>query len=139
MMLKIFTDGGARGNPGPAAIGVVVLDEHNTKQWQVAKVIGVATNNIAEYMALKAAFEYLVSLPSPPTAVAFYLDSLLVVQQMKGVYKIKEPSLQTLKAVIDTLRTQLLCPISFTHVPRAQNTEADRLVNQALDLQVGQD
>ncbi len=133
MMLSVFTDGGSRGNPGPAAIGVVVysgkeiLHEHG-------EVIGVTTNNVAEYKAVLYAIQFLSSsLPFPPEKVSFFLDSKLVVEQLSGNYKIKNEDLLDIAKQIFTVIRSLPFPVSFTHVPRNQNAYADSLVNKALD------
>ena len=96
----IYSDGGARGNPRPAAIGYVISDEHSDILKKIGKVIGSTTNNQAEYKALIAALESAKELGA--THVVCYLDSELVVKQITGLYKIKEPGLQAL--AMDVLR-----------------------------------
>lgn len=135
MKLSIFTDGGSRGNPGAAAIGVVVKNG-DTTVYEIGKTIGTASNNVAEYSAVIEAFSYLTSLSSQPSQVEFFLDSLLVVQQLNGNYKIKHPDMIMLFNKIASIRSTLPYPIHFSHVPRAQNARADQLVNQALDSSV---
>jgi probable phosphoglycerate mutase len=130
--LKIFTDGGARGNPGPAAIGVVI-SEGNKLIHQFGQTIGKATNNIAEYRAVIGALEWVSRQDSKPAAIEFFLDSKLVVEQLKGNWKIKEPHLKDLALAAHTLMQKLGTKVSLTSVPRAQNAAADRLVNAALD------
>lgn len=134
--LTIFTDGGARGNPGPAAIGVyITTDSGYEKKW--GRVIGETTNNVAEYTAVLDALELVESIQVTGelqlSQLKFFLDSELVVKQLTGVYRIKEPSLQELASkIIIRLKASML-PYSFTHVPRTQNKIADGLVNAALD------
>ena len=134
MKLTIHTDGGARGNPGPAGIGVV----YTLGEWSQGyeQYIGHATNNVAEYTAVKEALrllpEQVVNL-SQVKEIHFYLDSQLVVRQITGVYKIKEPSLQQLCLQIKELIRHYQLPVHFNHVPRAENAAADKLVNHALD------
>lgn len=128
--LKIFTDGGARGNPGPAACGAIIKDEYDRVIGKFSKYLGGRTNNQAEYegvlLALTEARKF------GQVEIAFYLDSLLVVNQLKGSYKVKEPELQKLFVKIWNL-SQKFKKITYTHVPRAMNAMADRLVNEELD------
>ncbi|PIR89431.1 MAG: hypothetical protein COU07_00835 [Candidatus Harrisonbacteria bacterium CG10_big_fil_rev_8_21_14_0_10_40_38] len=128
--LIIYTDGGARGNPGPAAIGYVIGEK------TYGEAIGSATNNIAEYSAVIAALKKAKLLigkdKAKKTDVKVNMDSELVVRQMNGEYKIKEPELQKLFIEIWNLKLDFKS-VSFSHIPREQNREADRLVNEALD------
>lgn len=135
--ITIFTDGGARGNPGPAAIGVVVLDEQMEVVGELKETIGEATNNVAEYTAVKRAFEYLAELFPDTKAlqVTVKLDSQLVERQLIGVYKIKEQNLKTYVEAIKPLQEQF-SSVTYEHIPRSENKEADRLVNEALDAQL---
>jgi len=132
--LSIYTDGGARGNPGPAAVGYVVGDR------KYGETIGHATNNIAEYkaviFALKKAKHLLGNAESKKTDVLAHMDSQLVCKQMNGEYKIKEPDLQTLFIELWNLR-QDFKSVTFIHIPREQNKEADRMVNITLDGKSG--
>lgn len=130
MKLTINTDGGARGNPGPAGIGVVIKDDSDKVVFQLGLAIGVATNNIAEYTALIKALEAAKGLGGAELAIR--MDSELIVKQMLGQYKIKEPTLQSLAARVLVLKNSF-AKVSFTHVRREQNKEADALVNAALD------
>lgn len=132
MQYSIHTDGGSRGNPGSAAIGVVI-ETSGQKVWEHAKAIGVTTNNIAEYTAVVAALEHCLTLSPAPTKIIFYLDSLLVVQQLSRRYKINNDNLKQLALKAWNLMSTLDCPIEFLHVLRHKNKEADALVNQALD------
>lgn len=134
--LSIFTDGGSRGNPGPAACAFVVLDSNQSPVYQQGFLLGVTTNNVAEYTAVLKALEWLIEKSghkTQDTKVDFYLDSLLVVQQLKGVYKIKDLKLQNLQVKIQSLISNLQSLISWSHIPREQNKKADLLVNQTLD------
>lgn len=163
----INTDGGARGNPGPAGIGAVIRSADNQIIAEYKQYIGEATNNVAEYKALILALEKALEIsgkPSPltplPSAFAsssakatedfqkamvdkegegnsatgleIRMDSELVVRQMQGRYKIKEPTLKLLAAEVIKLRNHFK-NVTFHHIPREQNKEADRLVNEAID------
>jgi ribonuclease HI len=133
MIMTVHTDGGARGNPGPAAIGAVIVAGNFERE--VSRCIGNTTNNVAEYTAVLDALAVLpeVCAEHPTDRIDFFLDSQLVVFQISGKYKVKEPTLQVLCARIKEQLTKLPCPTQFHYVPRAQNARADRLVNQALD------
>jgi ribonuclease HI len=131
--IRIFCDGGSRGNPGPAAVGAVVLDPTTDPPEVLATVsehIGVATNNVAEYLALIRALE--VAVPHEATRVEVRADSQLVIRQLEGRYRVKNEGLQPLFQ-----RAQaLLAPyaeVDLQHVPREENTEADALANAAMD------
>ncbi len=133
--LKVYTDGGARGNPGPAGIGIVIKDGKKTV-FSHSDYIGQATNNIAEYQAISKAFDWLIknrNLLANFDHINFYLDSLLIASQLSGRYKIKAPHLAALAIAIKNKEKQLPAKISYHHIVRAKNTEADVLVNQALD------
>lgn len=126
---KIYTDGGARGNPGPAAIGFVVYDEAYKEVFKYGKYIGIATNNIAEYTALHFAILKLKQLGC--TEVEIFMDSELIVKQMKGLYRTKDINLAKIKqTILDNLKG---INWTITHVRREKNKVADALVNQALD------
>ncbi len=131
--IAIYSDGGARGNPGPAAIGAVVLDPSTDPPVRLASVsqrIGVATSNVAEYRALIAGLEAAKAFPA--RAVRVRADSLLVIRQLEGKWKVKHPGLRPLHAqALELLREY--DEIDLAHVPREQNTDADLLVNTALD------
>ncbi|MFH0987760.1 MAG: ribonuclease HI family protein [Parcubacteria group bacterium] len=130
MKLTIFTDGGARGNPGPAAIGVVIHDTTGKVVFEKGKSIGHATNNVAEYSAVILAMEKAKELGA--TELDFNLDSLLVVEQLKGNYKVKNADLAQLFMKVWNLSKHFE-RISYKHIYREQNTAADALVNAALD------
>lgn len=128
--LHLFTDGGSRGNPGPAAIGAVLKNPDGSTVAGFKEYLGHATNNQAEYRALllgmQKAKEYGVRV------LHCFLDSELVVRQLQGKYKIKDPTLSQLFVKIWNI-SQGFEKIDFTHIPREKNKEADLLVNQALD------
>ncbi len=130
---QIWTDGGSRGNPGEAAIGWVIkaneqlIDEKGEK-------IGVATNNEAEYLAFIASLNRILDLnPSETDEIIWQLDSLLVVQQLNGVWKIKDQRMKSYFQTIDKKLHELPCKYKINHIPREQNSRADQLVNEALD------
>lgn len=128
--LIIFTDGGARGNPGPAGIGAVLYDENKVLVAEVSEYLGVATNNQAEYKALIAALKKAQELGA--SELDCYLDSELVVKQLKREYKVKNADLAPLFLIIHNLSLSFK-KISYTHIPREKNKEADRLANEAMD------
>jgi len=128
--VTVHVDGGARGNPGPAAIGVVVSDSDGTVLDEVAERIGVATNNVAEYRAVLRGVERAAALGA--SEIDLVNDSELVARQLTGVYKVKHPAMKP-------LHEQAMAALggfdrwSIRSVPRAQNARADELVNRALD------
>ena len=135
--LIIHTDGGSRGNPGPAATGIVILDDSGKPIHEFGRYLGVATNNEAEYSAVIDALNWVLSDRHPgldPGPILFKLDSKLVVEQVSGHWKIKEPRLQKLNTDIQSLLTTHPGPITFSYIPRAQNAAADKQVNLCLDL-----
>lgn len=134
--ITIHTDGGSRGNPGPAAVGVYITDQKGQIVQEVKQAIGNATNNFAEYQAVAVALETLKKLYGKNTKEMEFilkLDSELVKKQLNGEYQIKDPGLVPLFIEIHNLRVSHFPYLTFVHVPRAQNKEADRLVNEALD------
>lgn len=128
--LKIYTDGGARGNPGPAAIGAIAYDERGNIVFEVSETIGVSTNNQAEYRAVIAALNKARELGA--AELDFFLDSELAVKQLKGEYKVKNADLAPLFLQIHNFVVGFR-RVVFSYIPREKNKEADRLVNQALD------
>lgn len=130
MKLILHTDGGASGNPGPAAAGIFITDEKGEKVAAFGKYLGEKTNNFAEYSALLLGLEKALSLKAEE--IECLLDSELVVKQVKGEYKVKNPDLAGLFLKIYNL-TQKFKKVSFRHVRREQNKRADSLVNQTLD------
>jgi ribonuclease HI len=127
---RLFTDGGARGNPGPAAYGYVLEAEDGTVLEASGAAIGVATNNVAEYRALVAGLERARDLGVDELEVVS--DSELVVKQMRGEYKVKNPALRELSLAAAQLAAQV-GRVTYTAVRREENELADRLVNEALD------
>jgi len=135
--IKVYTDGGARGNPGPAGIGAHALADSD-HLFDLSEYIGDTTNNVAEYTAAIKALEHLAKTKVQFNNLDFFLDSQLVVKQVKGEYKVKLPHLQLLHRQIKTLSELLISQnpnskINFHYIPREQNKIADSLVNQALD------
>jgi ribonuclease HI len=128
--LLAHIDGGARGNPGPAGYGVVIQDESGKKIAQLSEYLGHQTNNFAEYQGLIAALEY--ALEHSPKALKVISDSELLVRQIKGIYKVKNPTLQDLHARAKQLIGQLDW-FSIGHALREHNRDADRLANEAMD------
>ena len=130
MKLTVHVDGGSRGNPGPAAIAAVLSDENGEVIDSAGAVIGRATNNVAEYRALLFGIERAAALGA--TDLDLVGDSELIVKQVRGEYKVKDPNMKPLHAAVMTA----LRPFdawSIRHVKRDQNAHADRLVNEALD------
>ncbi len=126
----VNVDGGSRGNPGPAAVGIVVQDADGEVLEEVGERIGSATNNVAEYRALLLGIERARALGA--SELELIGDSELIVRQVKGEYKVKDSALRELHGAV----TQALAPFkswSIRHVRRESNAEADRLVNEALD------
>lgn len=128
----VHTDGGARGNPGNAAVGIVIEGNGKTVS-EFGKKIGHTTNNVAEYTAVIEALRFFIKNNLHPEKIDFILDSLLVVQQLKGLYKIKDSKLRTLSLTIRSLEQQVGGVMTYTSVPRTQNARADFFVNNALD------
>ena len=130
MRLTVFADGASRGNPGAAAIGATVRDVDGNELGTVSERIGVATNNQAEYRAAIAGIRRARELGA--TAIDLRMDSELVVRQLSGRYRVKNPGLRPL---FESLLSELdsIGPYSVGHVPRAQNARADALANAALD------
>ena len=130
MTLIIYTDGGARGNPGPAGIGVLIYNENKQLVSEISEYLGKTTNNQAEYRALLTGFKRAHALGAQE--VDFYLDSELVVKQLNREYKVKNKDLAPLFLEIHNLSCNFR-KITYTHVPRERNKEADRLANAAMD------
>lgn len=131
--IKVFTDGGARGNPGPAALGVVVTTTDEQILDSFGRYLGETTNNQAEYQAVIAALEHIKQYN--PRRATFHIDSELVVKQLNGQYKVKNAELKPLheraKRLAETLE------IEFVHVYREANKLADEQVNIAIDQALG--
>lgn len=139
--LIIYTDGGARGNPGPAGIGIVIQDEKGNTIKSYGEAIGEATNNEAEYQAVIFALKKIKLLFGKEkikrVAIEIRMDSELAVEQLSNRYKIQGENLQKRFMQIHNLLIDIGGKVSFTHVPREQNRAADRLVNEALDKKQG--
>src|SRR3989344_1434408 len=138
--LIVYTDGGSRGNPGQAAIGVVISDEKGSVIKEYGEKLGVKTNNEAEYMAVIFALKKMKALfgkeKIKKMEINFKMDSEFVVRQLNGDYKIEEERLFPLFISVWNLKFDF-GKISFSHVPREKNSEADRLVNEALNKEQG--
>jgi ribonuclease HI/pterin-4a-carbinolamine dehydratase len=129
--IKIFCDGGSRGNPGPSASGFVIYDPNDQILEEGGEYLGITTNNQAEYravlLAIRSASAY------EPKKITFFLDSLLVVNQMKGIFKVKNKELWPIHNSISESIKNLKCPVIFNHVLREYNKKADSIVNEILD------
>lgn len=137
-IFMIFTDGGARGNPGPAALGVVIKTENGKLIEGISQLIGHSTNNEAEYNALIKALQYFVEKKeilglSASTVFNFYSDSSLLVNQVNGLFKVKNSRMREFIYRIRELESQIPGKIIYRLIPREKNQEADALVNLALD------
>ena len=132
MKLRTYTDGGARGNPGPAAIGVLICTADGEIIEEHSETIGEATNNVAEYKALIAGMKKAKLLNAEE--LDCFMDSLLVVKQLNGEYRLKHVNMQKLYDEVQKMRRQFKA-VSYTHVPREEENmrRADQLVNYALD------
>jgi ribonuclease HI len=130
MSLTIYTDGGSRGNPGPSASGYIIMDEKEEIIEEGGEYLGVTTNNQAEYQAVKLALRSAIKYD--PKEVHFFIDSLLVVNQMNGIYKIKNKDLWPIHADIKKTAENFE-KVTFTHVRRELNKLADAKVNEVLD------
>lgn len=136
-VLTIYTDGGARGNPGPAAYGFVITDEKGSLIYEEGKTIGVNTNNVAEYSAVVESLRWVLSnIHDPISNIQFFMDSKLVCEQMSGRWKIKNENLRNLYFTIKDLENKLGAQVTYKHVYREKNKEADALVNKALDDEI---
>lgn len=134
MAITIFTDGGARGNPGPSGAGAVIYKGKSLIA-EVSEFLGHQTNNFAEYEALLLALEATrAELGSPvKEQVTVKMDSELIVRQMTGVYKVKDATLKIKHAAAKEMIRESFPQIEFKHVRREENTEADKLANDAMD------
>ena len=137
MQYIVYSDGGARGNPGPAGCGFVVQDKEGNILHEGSEYIGETTNNQAEYQALWLALEHIkktsTAHPQPLTLIKCYLDSELVVKQLNKEYKMKNKDLRLWFDKITMLNFEWGGIISFHHVRREKNKHADRLANEAMD------
>lgn len=138
MILNVFTDGASRGNPGPAAIGIIGIREDGTVIFREHKFLGKTTNNIAEYSALLHVLDKLVKTleTSYYSEVVIHTDSELMARQLNGQYKVKDEELK--KLFVKAKSSLVSLPIKYTikHISREFNKQADQLANEALDLHV---
>lgn len=136
MHFTIHGDGGSRGNPGPAGAGAMIRDTFGSSVGSVSKFLGIRTNNFAEYEAVILACEELLKIVPKgewsKTEVTIKMDSELVVKQMSGIYKIKHPTMKEQYARLTHIAAAFK-KVSFVHVPRAENSDADALANEAMD------
>ena len=132
--MKMFADGGSRGNPGPSALGFALLDMQDKIVVKKGTYLGITTNNQAEYQALKSGLEEAARMRI--RVVHVYMDSLLVINQMLGTFKVKNRDLWPIHAAIKDLLPSFE-RVTFTHVPRQLNKIADAAVNEALDEATG--
>lgn len=132
MKLTIFTDGASRGNPGKASYGFTISDDSGRLIFEQGKYIGKATNNVAEYMAVLESLKWIANNISKKCQIEYFADSKLVVEQLSGRFKVKSLHLKPIIEQIKILAIEL-GGITFTHIPREQNTAADKLANIALD------
>ena len=128
--VRIFADGGARGNPGPAGIGAVLLDEKGDVIGEVSRYIGVSTNNVAEYLAVIYGLQEAAYLKAK--RVVIHVDSQLIARQLRGEYKVKD---QNLRRFFDLALNlfRLFDKVEITEIPREENGQADALVNKAIN------
>ena len=131
MTILIFTDGAARGNPGPAGCGAVIADEDGTIIEKHYKFLGETTNNVAEYQALILGLTEVKKFKKV-TEIRCYADSQLIVEQVNGNYKVKNQDLAKLHEQVRTLVLELP-PVQFFYIPREKNKEADKLANTAIN------
>jgi len=132
----VFTDGGSRGNPGPAAVGIYMEDHAGKEITSIGKKIGNAKNNVAEYSAIIEALDWLCKNKhklEENTRIAFYLDSELAYSQLSGLYRVKNTTIRELVFKVRQKEAELNMQISYVHIPREKNKKADLLVNLALD------
>jgi ribonuclease HI len=127
---RLHTDGGARGNPGPAGIGVVLTDESDNVIAEVGEGIGIATNNVAEYTALIRGLE--MALEHGVTEIDVFVDTQLIANQVKGEWKIKQEHLRPLAVRSQSLMNKFV-GASIQQIPRERNADADKLANQGMD------
>ena len=132
----LYTDGAARGNPGPAGAGCHIENEDGETIASVSEYLGTTTNNQSEYKALIFGLEKVLALASQdedPPVIECRMDSELIVEQMNQNYKVKHPELKTLYASVREIIISLGGAVTFKHVPREKNKKADKLANEAID------
>jgi len=130
MKLFIHTDGGARGNPGPGAVGIVIANEKKEIIKEIGKFIGRSTNNEAEYQAVVEALKTCGEKKN--LDIEFFIDSLLIVNQLNGKFKVKEPRMKKYFNEIKLLEKNFKS-VKYTHIERSKNYAADKIVNEVLD------
>ena len=137
----LYTDGGARGNPGPAGAGAYITDDAGNALKEISKPLGVRTNNWAEYEAVVEGLQAIKKMYGAKKLreieIEVRMDSELVARQLNGEYQIKEETLFPQFIKIWNMRIKDIPHVSFTHIPREKNREADRLANEAMDQQDG--
>ncbi len=133
--ISIFTDGGARGNPGPAALGVFIEDQTHQELARIGKALGETTNNVAEYSAILEGFNWALANKEKVgiESITFYTDSQLAYSQLSGLYKVKNAKIREFIFEIRKIEAELKIPVFYSHIPREKNSKADFMVNQALD------
>ncbi len=135
--LIIFCDGGSRGNPGEAAYGFVIYDSSMKTLYEEGKTLGIQTNNFAEYNAVIHALNWVLkNTQIHPPKIDFFLDSKLAVEQLSGTWRVKSENIRGLFITVKSLEKKLSSKISYTHVRREKNVQADRMVNLALDKKI---
>ncbi len=134
-MYKIYTDGGARGNPGPAAAAFIVLDDKGRIVYKQSNFLGIATNNQAEYKAVFLAFNWLIKNKDKIKSkeITFFLDSELVLKQLSGIYRIKNKNIYVFVSKIKQIEGKLGLKVFYKKIPRGKNVLADKLVNLEID------
>ncbi len=132
MVISVHTDGGSKGNPGPSSIGILITSPEGELQ-RYREDIGVTTNNVAEYTAVIRAYDLIKQLIEEKSLdvsrINFYSDSQLIVRQLQGIYKIKNPTMKTLVNQVKERELSLGIPVTYTSIPREENSIADALVN----------
>jgi ribonuclease HI len=133
--ITIFTDGGSRGNPGPAALGVFIEDEEKRELARIGKTLGDTTNNVAEYSAIVEGFNWALANKDRLNiqSINFFMDSQLACSQLTGLFKVKNPRIREFVFEIRQKEAELKIPIYYAHIPREENSKADSMVNFALD------
>ena len=133
--ISIYTDGGARGNPGPAALGVYVEDEDGKELMKIGKKLGDQTNNFAEYSAIEEGLLWAINNKADLniTEINVYMDSQLAYSQLTGLYKVKNSAIRDFVFRIRQIEQEIGVPILYNHIPREKNKKADLMVNLALD------
>lgn len=130
-VIKVYCDGGARGNPGPAASAFLAVENGKTVH-EESKPIGKATNNVAEYTAVLMAFKWLENDKIMNRKIQYFLDSKLIVNQLSGIFKVKDKKLIRFHTQIKSLEKSLTSDVSYSYIPREKNEKADALVNKKL-------